>query len=331
MPLTQLSTLVLPAPFGPISANSSPVSTASEMPSSTVSPPKRSESRSMASSAIPSPAAAILLDVAVAPALATAAAEIEFLDVGMAAQALGGAVEHDAAVLHHVAVVGDLERDRRALLDDQDGDAELAPDLGEPTQQVLDHDRREAERELVDQQQFRPADEGARERQHLPLAAGEEAADAGLEPAELGKELVDQRLAPPPLGVAGAVPPWRGAVFRHREIGKHHCEFRHQHDAATRVLVWQPVLDALALEADRALADARVVEAEKARDRAQRRGLAGAVGAEQRDDLAGLGLERDPLHRLERAVIDHLDFVDGEQRHRRAPDPDRCLNGHSRK
>src|SRR4030095_8169882 len=125
MPLTQLSTLVLPAPFGPISANSSPASTASETPSSTVSPPKRSARRSMARSAIPSPAAAVLLDVAVALALAAGAAEIEFLDVGMAAQALGSAVEYDAAVLHHVAVVGDLERHRRAFLDDQDGDAEV--------------------------------------------------------------------------------------------------------------------------------------------------------------------------------------------------------------
>src|SRR4051794_11342684 len=108
MPLTQLSTLVLPAPFGPISANSSPGSTASETPSSTVRPPKRSERASIASSAIPSPAAAILLDVAIAPALLSAsAAEIEFLDIGMAAQAPCRSVEHDAAALHHVAGVGD--------------------------------------------------------------------------------------------------------------------------------------------------------------------------------------------------------------------------------
>src|SRR5437773_2245763 len=204
MPLTQLSTLVLPAPLGPMSANSSPVSTASDTPSSTVRPPKRSARRSMASSAIPSPATAVLLDVAVAPTLAAGAAEIELLDVGMAAQPLGGAVEHDAAALHHVAVVGDLQGHRRALLDDQDGDAKLAPDLGEPAQQVRDHHRRKPERQLVDQQQFRPADDGARDRQHLPLAAGKEAADAGLELPKLGKELVDQRLAPPPLGRTGA-------------------------------------------------------------------------------------------------------------------------------
>src|SRR5262252_2261052 len=128
MPLTQLSTLVLPAPFGPISANSSPGSTLSDTRSSTVRPPKRSVRLSIASSAIPSPAPAILLHVAVAPALLCAplpagAAEIELLDIGVAAQALRRAVEHDAAALHHVAVVGDRERHGRALLDQQDGDA----------------------------------------------------------------------------------------------------------------------------------------------------------------------------------------------------------------
>src|SRR5262245_33316809 len=205
MPLTQLSTLVLPAPLGPISANSSPASTASETRSSTVRPPNASDRRSISSSAIPSPAAAILLDVAVAAALAALlaalAAEVEFLDVGMIAQALGRAVEHDAAVLHHIAVVGDLERHRGALLDDQDGDAELAPDLGEPAQQILHHDRRQPERELVDQQQFRRAHQRAGERQHLALAARQKPADAVLEASELGKELIDQRLALAPLRV----------------------------------------------------------------------------------------------------------------------------------
>src|SRR5262245_25120373 len=217
MPLMQLSTLVLPAPFGPISANSSPASTASDTPSSTVSPPKRRVRRSMASSAIPSPAAAVLLDVAVAPALgaslAALAAEIELLDVGVAAQALGRAVEHDAAVLHHVAVVGDLERHRRTLLHDQDGDTEFTADLRQPPQQVLHHDRRQPERQLVDQQQLGPADQRAGERQHLPLAAGQESADAALEIAESGKELIDERLALSPFHRAGAARHRRGEVL----------------------------------------------------------------------------------------------------------------------
>src|SRR6266850_437711 len=112
MPLMQLSTLVLPAPFGPISASSSLGPTPNETRSSTVSPPNRRVSVSTASSAIPPPAPAVLLDVAVAPARTGRLAEIEFLDVRVAAQPRGVAVEHDAAVLHHIAVVRDGERDR---------------------------------------------------------------------------------------------------------------------------------------------------------------------------------------------------------------------------
>src|SRR5687768_3784051 len=125
MPLMQLSALVLPAPFGPISANSWPGSTAKEIPSSTVRPPNRRLRFSTATSAIPSPRAAVLLDLAVGTAAGAALPEVELLDVLMAGQPLAVAVEHDAAVLHHIGVDGDLERNRGALLDQKDGDAEF--------------------------------------------------------------------------------------------------------------------------------------------------------------------------------------------------------------
>src|SRR5712691_4990469 len=111
MPLMQLSTLVLPAPLGPISASSSPGATAKDTSSSTASPPNRSARCSTASSAIPSPAAAILLDRAVALARAARGAEIELLDVAVGGEPLGAAVEHHAAVLQHVGVIGDGEGD----------------------------------------------------------------------------------------------------------------------------------------------------------------------------------------------------------------------------
>src|SRR6478735_9328966 len=129
MPLMQLNTDVLPAPFGPISASSSPRSTLSETPSSTTRPPKRSVSLSISSSAIPPPAAAILLDVAIAtPRSAARLSEIEFLDVAMAFELFAGAVQHHAAIFQHVAIIGDVQRDGRALLDDDDGDAQLFAD-----------------------------------------------------------------------------------------------------------------------------------------------------------------------------------------------------------
>src|SRR5689334_10267816 len=133
----QLSTLVLPAPLGPMSATSSPGSAANDTRSSTTSPPNRSVSSPTASSAIPPPAPAILLDVAIALACPGGAPEVEFLHVRMGAQPFGAAVEHDAAVLHHVAVVGDRQRHCRALFDQQDGDAERAADLGKPPCQIL--------------------------------------------------------------------------------------------------------------------------------------------------------------------------------------------------
>src|SRR5215471_20477995 len=49
----------------------------------------------------------------------------------------GRALEHDAPVAHHVQAMGDLERDRELLLDEQDGDA-TACDLVEELGHLLD-------------------------------------------------------------------------------------------------------------------------------------------------------------------------------------------------
>src|SRR5262245_19514400 len=147
----QLSTLVLPAPFGPISGSSSPRSTPSDTRSSTCRPPNRRLNAETASSAIPSPGAAILLHGAVAAPFRAGLAEIELLDVAMRAQPRAVAVEHDAAVLQHVAMVGHGERRARALLHDHDRHVKVAPDLHDALHQLRDQHRREAERELVDQ------------------------------------------------------------------------------------------------------------------------------------------------------------------------------------
>ena len=53
--------------------------------------------------------------------------------------------------------------------------------------QILDHDRRKPERELVDQKQLGPADDGAGDRQHLPLAARKQPADPRRSSARRGK------------------------------------------------------------------------------------------------------------------------------------------------
>src|SRR5438105_4609014 len=121
MPQMQFSTLVLPAPLGPMSASNSPAPSENETRSSTCRPPKVRRSARSSSSAIPAPAAAILLDVAVAAPRTAGAAEIELGNVGVRTQPLRRAVEHHAAVFHHVTVIGDCESHARVLLDEQHG------------------------------------------------------------------------------------------------------------------------------------------------------------------------------------------------------------------
>src|SRR5262245_47897833 len=125
MPLMQLSTLVLPAPLGPISANSSPEATEKDTSSRTLRPPKRRLRWAISSSAIPSPRPAILLHHPVRAPLAASLAEVEFLHVLMGLEPLAVAVEHDAAVLHHIGMVGDGQRRGGALFNEKNGDAEL--------------------------------------------------------------------------------------------------------------------------------------------------------------------------------------------------------------
>src|SRR3972149_10844259 len=122
----QFSTMVLPAPLGPISASNSPASIASDMPASTTRPPNPKRSDSIVSSAIPPPATAILLDAPIAPAIAAGGlSEIEFLDIAVRAQPRALAVEDDPAVFQHIAVIGDVQGGGSTLFDDDDRRAEL--------------------------------------------------------------------------------------------------------------------------------------------------------------------------------------------------------------
>ena len=69
-----------------------------------------------------------------------------------------------------------------------------------------------------------------------------------------------------------------------------------------------------AVEDDLAADDFAVLGLEQARDRLQRRRLAGAVGAEQRHDRALRHLEAEAAQHQDDLVVDHLDVADAEQR-----------------
>ena len=70
------------------------------------------------------------------------------------------------------------------------------------------------------------------------------------------------------------------------------------------------VLHLVAVEHDRALGDLAALGMQQVGDRLQRRGLAGAVGAEQRHDAALRHVERHALEHQDDVVVDHLDIVD---------------------
>src|SRR5436309_11628152 len=79
-------------------------------------------------------------------------------------QGLRRAVEHDASMAHDVKPMGNVERNRELLLDQQDGNATLG-DLREQIANQLDQLRRETLRGLVDHDQIRIAHQRATDRE----------------------------------------------------------------------------------------------------------------------------------------------------------------------
>ena len=134
--------------------------------------------------------------------------------------------------------------------------------------------------------------------------------------ASAREELIDQLLALPALGRGRAGATGTARFSATVRLGNTFSRSGTSAMPSRVIVVRRPVLDALALEGDAALGDPRIVDAEEAGDGAQRGGLAGAVGAEQRDDLAARDRERDALQRRDGAVIDHLELVDAQQRRR---------------
>src|SRR5687768_14173066 len=262
MPQMQFSTEVLPAPFGPISARSTPLLAWNDTSCRTASPPNDRETFSNSSSAIPTPATAVLLHVAVAAALPAAGAQVELADVLVRAQPLRRAVEDDAPVLHHVPVVRHLERHLRVLLHDEQRDLQAVPDHAQALHELANHERRETQGELVDEQQLRRAHEGGGDAEHLALAAGKVAGFALREACELRKILV-RRLLGEALAAHGGL-----QVLVDRQVLEDLAALRDQRGAEARHPMRRPVLDALAIEDDGSFGHPCVVESEEARDRA---------------------------------------------------------------
>jgi hypothetical protein len=188
------------------------------------------------------------------------------------------------------------------LLDEQHGAALLGRVLADHGQEALHDDRREAEAQLVQQQELRPPQQRPRDREHLLLAAGQQARRAVLELRER-REVPVARLGVEPLALRAEL-----EVLGDREAEEDPAALGHVGHAEAR---------------DRARADRRgvpAVDRDPALHRpddpghgAQRRRLARAVRAQQRHDLARADREVEVAHDRG-AVVAGVERVDLQHR-----------------
>jgi hypothetical protein len=204
----------------------------------------------------------------------------------------------------HVGGIGELEGKCCILLDQQDAHPLLLVDESQDAED-LDHDqRRQAERRLVKQHQARLQHQGTGDRQHLLLAAGQGAGlllHALLEPRKVAEDPLE--LVPDPLLVLAGVG-GNAQVLIDGERREGAAALRHVGDPEPHDLLGRHAAQVLAVEPDRTFGAHHVA------DGAERRRLAGAVGAQQGGDAAGLDREADVVQRLGLAVerLERLHF-----------------------
>src|SRR5690606_35856034 len=235
--------------------------------------------------------------------------EIGALDL-LRAQLRGPPRQHRTALQQAVHPVGHPHRLRHVLLDDERG----GPGGHDVPQRPVDaaHDHRcQAQRQLVDEQQVRVGQQRPADGDRLLLAAG-----------QLG------RVLPPPvrhpreqlvhgLQRPGAGPPAVGAgeqVLLDGERAEQPPPLRHQRDARRDPPVRGEAGDVAAGEVN----GPRGGGVEPGQG-PQQRGLARAVGPDDRQHLAALHLEAEPVHGAQQAVVDG-EAADRQQRH----DPSSC-------
>ena len=156
-------------------------------------------------------------------------------------------------------------------------------------EQLVRQKRRQAERGLVEQQEFGRRHHGAADRHHLLLAAAHRARRLGEALAQAREQF--QHL---PHGALGAVAGAAGIgaeleVLAHGQVAEYAAPLRHQRDSRLDDLVRRQNAEFAAAERHRAAGQER----HQAGDDAQERALARAVGAKDDRDLAAVDLDVD--------------------------------------
>ena len=155
-------------------------------------------------------------------------------------------LQRDAAFLQAIDVARGLQRLHDVLLDDDERQA-LGDDRRNARVDVADHDRREAEADLVAQQQPRVRHQRAADGDHLLLAAGQRRRRLVAALGQHREQLIDALEIPRP-GPAELAADQE--ILLDGERGKQPPPFRHQRDAARHHLVRRPAADRHAVEQD---------------------------------------------------------------------------------
>src|SRR5216684_4039822 len=228
------------------------------------------------------------------PALA---AQVRLAHLGVLEQLPGCSGEHDAPALEHVAAARDAERHARVLLDHEHGRAEALVDLADAVEHRLHQDRGEPQRGLVEQKEPGPSHEAARDGEHLLLPARQLPAQRAAQAAQ-GREELEQLLEVlRDLARAAAYSRAEAQVLLHRQAREDVPPLRDMGEPERDQRLRLVALDGRAIEDDRA-----ALRPDEAGDDAQSGGLAGAVRAEERDDLALAHLQRDAVQGAHGAV-----------------------------
>ncbi len=208
---------------------------------------------------------------------------------GLVVDLLGGTELHDPPVVHDRQAVGHRQRLFLIVGDVQEGDADLLLQGAELDLEVAAELGVERAERLVQQQHRRAQDERPRQRDALLLAARELVRASLLEPGQLHQL---ERLGHPLLALGLrhrlVLHPERD-VLRDGQEREQGVALEHRVDVAA---VGRPGADVDAVEQD--LAVGRRLEA---RDHPQRGRLPAAARPEQREELAGLDLQRDAVDR----------------------------------
>src|SRR5690606_9152157 len=273
---------------------------------------RRHAPESRAALAEPAFAAPVVLHFAVAPALALEVQpEIELAHVLVVPEVGTRPLEHDPAVLHDVAEVGDVERHPGVLLHDQQGRAALLEGF-QQREDFIDDQRRQPERGFVDHDQPGLGHHGAAHDEHLLLAAREVARGTRLELRQPGYAFVYLVELAAQLAARGEHVPADEQVLVDRQVPQHPTAFHDVDQASLDDARRIGIVDARPFEFDRTGRHPAVLGADDVRYRLQGRALAGAIAAQQDDAFAGGHLERDPLDRQDHVAVDRFDAVENQ-------------------